>query len=722
MAGVYTIPAEDDFFRELAIALWQEVKAPEELSRYLLLLPTRHNARDLQEIFLELAGGNPVLPPCIIPLSEGEENDLRFYEEAELAIPPAIDRLSRQWQLAALIGAQRRHSGAPPLSLAVMLDLAYDLGGLLDQLEQQGATLGDIQKLVPEDLAEHWQRTVDFLNLLQTAWPEKLKAQNLLNPAERHNRLLRSQAASWAENPPSFPIIAAGAMGLEPAIADMLAVIAKLPTGRVVLPGLDQGMDQESWEAVGPLHPHYALKNLLQRLEIGRDKVKPWAGKKPASARAILWREVMRPAEVSDGWQRLKDKVEFTGLQLLECATPEEEAALIALLMREEREKNESATAALVTANRDLALRVIAQLKRWGIDVEDGAGQNFAATPLGQFLAGTSLLFAGEIEIADVLSVLKHPLCRMGRPKGAVAAIAQNMEKEVLRIKGAPKTLDLLLEDASLAEDQRRLLSQLLEWRGALAERYSLAAMVKRHLDFVTKLAATDQAPGGQILWLGSAGEAASEFFTKLPDERSLDQKIDAEDYAAVLPLLWQRLNLREPLSPNRLFVWGLAEARLKRARRMILGGLNENSWPDAPDSGPWLNRAMRKKTGLPDIDCKIGLAAHDFIMAAQGNEVFLTRSLREGGRPAAPSRWLQRLKAVAKAAGAEQELQQESGKYFSWLRQLDEAPLNPRPSPMPKPPLAARPKKLSVSEIELWMRDPYALYARKILNIKPLP
>jgi ATP-dependent helicase/nuclease subunit B len=42
-------------------------------------------------------------------------------------------------------------------------------------------------------------------------------------------------------------------------------------------------------------------------------------------------------------------------------------------------------------------------------------------------------------------------------------------------------------------------------------------------------------------------------------------------------------------------------------------------------------------------------------------------------------------------------------------------------PQPMPKPPRAARPTRLSVTAIEDWLRDPYTIYARHILKLSPL-
>ena len=40
---------------------------------------------------------------------------------------------------------------------------------------------------------------------------------------------------------------------------------------------------------------------------------------------------------------------------------------------------------------------------------------------------------------------------------------------------------------------------------------------------------------------------------------------------------------------------------------------------------------------------------------------------------------------------------------------------------PTPRPPVAARPRHLSVTEIETWMRDPYQIYARHILGLRAL-
>ncbi|WP_186812887.1 PD-(D/E)XK nuclease family protein, partial [Acetobacter oeni] len=86
---------------------------------------------------------------------------------------------------------------------------------------------------------------------------------------------------------------------------------------------------------------------------------------------------------------------------------------------------------------------------------------------------------------------------------------------------------------------------------------------------------------------------------------------------------------------------------------------------------------------------------------------------------PAVPARWLVRLDAFL--AGRGQSLPDHPAQ--SWLKQLDRpdgAPVAATP-PAPRPPLSRRPRRLSVTEIETWIRDPYAIYARHVLKLRPL-
>ena len=104
-----------------------------------------------------------------------------------------------------------------------------------------------------------------------------------------------------------------------------------------------------------------------------------------ACARRVwLIGEALRPAATTDMWRRLPAQPADTldGLSRYDCASPQEEAVTIALLLRRKLE-TPGATAALVTPDRELARRVAAELRRWDIDIDDSAGSplNRTITP-----------------------------------------------------------------------------------------------------------------------------------------------------------------------------------------------------------------------------------------------------------------------------------------------------------------------------------------------------
>ena len=179
------------------------------------------------------------------------------------------------------------------------------------------------------------------------------------------------------------------------------------------------------------------------------------------------------------------------------------------------------------------------------------------------------------------------------------------------------------------------------------------------------------------------------------------------------------------------LQILGPLEARMLEADTIILGGLNEGIWPAHPAPHPILSRGMRRQIGLTAPERRFGLAAHDFATLAAKPNAILTRSGRTADGPSVMSRWLWRLKTLALGAlgdQVDQALKPEQP-YLEWARLLDKAPEIPAPAqqPAPRPPLDARwpedknGRRLSVTQIQTLIRDPYSIYAKKILGLNPL-
>ncbi|HEX6110906.1 MAG TPA: hypothetical protein VFZ10_01275, partial [Geminicoccaceae bacterium] len=372
MPGVATIPAGVPFVEALAAGLLAEVAtAPQTLAGALILLPTRRACRLLAEALLRRSSSQALLLPRIQPLGEIDADEVLVESALECAVPSAIAPVRRQLLLARLF----ERSG---WSIIHALRLAEELAALLDELQTERVALGALARLVPDHLAEHWQRNRDVLAVIADAWPRLLAEEGALDPAERRHRLLTELAAQWRAAAPERRIVAAGSTGSIAATRGLLRVVASLPRGTVVLPGLDRDMDEASWRVLTPAHPQYGLKQLLDALDAARAAVGQWpapgvAGSDPARAR--LLGEAMRPAATITAWQRLPPPppAATEGLVIEQHPDLPAEALALALRLRAALEVPER-TAALVTRDRQLARRVAAELRRWGIEIDDSAG------------------------------------------------------------------------------------------------------------------------------------------------------------------------------------------------------------------------------------------------------------------------------------------------------------------------------------------------------------
>ena len=736
--AIYTIPPEQPFLDTLVAGLMRRAgTAPLALAGMTVLLPTRRAARSLREAFLRAGEGAAMLLPRMLPVGDLDPEELALLpDETEgggegFEIPPAVPELRRRLLLTQLVRRQAEAKGAP-IALGQAAPLARELARFLDEVHAEGCDLAKLDELAPGELAAHWQDVVKFLDILRVHWPEILSSLGCLDPGARRNRLLEAQAEAWRRKPPRGPVIAAGITGGVPAVAALMKVVAHLPQGAVVLPGLDTAADGAMWELLlaDPAHPQHVMAKFLDSLGVEREAVEPWHHASAMPPRARLLREALAPAALTHRWRFIAgvDASALKGLRRLDCAGPQEEAGAIALLLREALEEP-GRTAALVTPDRDLARRVGAELRRWDIDIDDSAGLPLNRTPPGVFLRLVLDLAAERWAPLPLLAVLKHPLCTSGLPAGAIRERVRALEQAALRgarpKPGAEGLRELLsTERGPLHALVDRIDAATAPLIAALAaEKADLATVVAAHIACCESLAESDEEAGAARLWREPAGEAAALFLNELLQEAQGFPAFRGGEYPALFESLLAGPVVRPPYGRHpRLFIWGLLEARLQQADLIVLGGLNEGVWPAAIGSDPWLSRPMRQSFGLPPPERRIGAAAHDFALALGAGEVVMTRAARVEGAPTVPSRWLLRLDTVLRAAGVENHLAADVAP-LDWQAKLDEPAGPPRPAvaPAPSPPFEARPRKLSITEIETWRRDPYAIYARHVLRLKAL-
>ena len=724
-----TLPANSAFLDTVARRWLAAGHAPGE---GLILLPTRRAARELAEAFLRVSDGKPMLLPRITALGALDEAPLAL--TGALALPPAIDETRRLAELARMIAPLARKMGGGGRADQTWA-LARELARLMDDAER--AEVPDLHAalrgLADGAMAEHWAITLEFLDIVTLAWPLFLQAEGLLNPQARAVALLRAQASAWQDAPPDFPVWIAGATGGIPAVAALVKVVAtRLDRGLVILPGLcaeePQGWDES--------HPQAGLLDLLRQIDATMGDVDRWDATRTApDGRLKLLEQALLPAKSLSDW-REKAGIDTNNLSLLETDEPQHEALAIALILRDALE-TPGKRAALITPDRQLATRVAAELLRFGVVADDSAGEPLGHTPPAVFLRLLAAALDAELSPVALLAVLKHPLAGLGLSQAACRHLAREIERRALRGPKPPPGLGGLRRAlGSKVSDEARALLDALE--SGIAPMLRLIATGREHspqalltalIECAETLAATDTQSGPSRLWAGEEGEALAETLAAAIAvlDRLQDQAVSV--LPGLLDVLLESVAVRgrralrgreeSGLHP-RIFIWGLLEARLQSVDVAVLGGLVEGVWPPATDPGPWLNRQMRTKIGLRSPEEAVGQAAHDFLtLAASADVAVLSCPRRRDNAPAVPARWLTRLAAYMEGQNKKLALHPAA----HWAKLLDQPAGEAKPvlAPRPKPPVVRRPRKLSVTDIGVWLSDPYAIYAKHILRLTKL-
>lgn len=728
MSGVSTIPPDLCFVTTLASGLWARAKGdPLALASLTIYLPTRRACRALRDAFLRVTMAKASLLPRLQPLGDVDEVELDFAGAGSLeGIPPAIASLRRQMLLTQLV---QKKDPALPLDQAV--SLAATLGALLDQAQTEGCDFAALSRLVREDYAKHWQETLLFLEIITKEWPSLLKGEGCLDPAARRDAILDAQAAQWRMTPPSQGVIAAGSTGSIPAVGRLMAVIAALPKGEVILPGLDLDLEETAWQEIDDTHPQATMKHWLEQAKVKRADVEVWQGvSSPRRDRVRLAREALLPAKVTERWRHLTSgdmPPEATqGVERLDLDHHREEADVIAVRLRAALEE-EGVTAALVTPDRVLASRVAAALGRWGIAANDSAGAPLSQWRVGSFLIDCLAAASPESSPVDYLALLKHPLAAAGIDLAQCRHRARLVELKVWRgvrlaggWKGAAEALKKEEPDTAawLVQIEQTFEAMTKNWTALR----SLEEHRQAHIALAEALAATDSQAGGERLWRGDDGEAAVAWLDEWQSSCAGFPRVTGADYARLFRALIGQVTVRPAFGQHpRLSILGPLEARLLHHDLVILGGLNEGTWPPAPPVDPWLSRPMKRDFGLSSPERRVGLSAHDFAQLFCAERVLLTRARRVGGSPTVPSRFLLQLETTLQAARGDGAMAMETP-WRAWAAALDRPEdVKPMSEPLPRPPVDLRPKTLSVTEISTWMRNPYAIYAKHVLGLRKL-
>jgi len=750
--NLFSIPPGAPFLKTFVEALYNgeivdgfypRADDPLALSTVQIYVPTRRAARALRSTLVEHSLVSSSFLPKIRPLGDVDDDEFFFAigDDQRLILEQPIEPIERLLLLARLIKPWRENlpshirvmfgtdNVAIPASTADAIWLASDLAALMDEIDTEEADWANLDEMMPDDVAEWWQVTLDFLKIIGQNWPNIMRERFLVSPAQWRNSALKRQRELLERQPNPTPIIALGSTGSIPATAALLKAIAHLPKGAVVFPGLDRDLDEQSWnklqtinnDAVAFAHPQFGLYKLLKAIGAERASVKGLGFlNETKRKRELIVSEALRPAETTDRWLA----IERTGLEaamenvcLIEAANEREEALAVAIALRQAIEDPQK-TAALVTNDRNLARRVSAELRRFGIVANDSGGEPLTQTPqVALIRLMLSCIFKPGDPVA-FLALLKHPLAHLSMKR---QKLRQRVEQfELLVLRGGTGRINI-------SECCQFVEARIKHWTdGAVDARKDLSDelltefrdLAHRIVDAITPLI---ELSGMSNLTICQASEATIACFENIgrDDNKSLAALYESEigqTFIVVMrslltdqsgltfrpdewPQIFDALLARATIKPKpgghpRLTIWGALESRLQTVDTIVIGGGNEGSLPPISSNDPFMSRPMKATISLAPPELRVGLAAHDFQMAMGMDNVILSR-----------------------------DAMRKRGQVYSHLARMidqrDDRPFVGQPNPVP--PLELRPNHFSVTEIETLRRDPYAIYAKKILHLKPL-
>jgi ATP-dependent helicase/nuclease subunit B len=739
--SLFTLPFGQDICGTTVDAIFDRVgDDPLALSEALVLLPNNRAIKSMTEAFVRRAQPGLLLPRLVaigdLALDEALGPLLDPMDNAQ-SIDPVIEPMQRLMLLAKLITKHRAASG-DPVNPNEALRLARYLGEVIDELEIEKIRFGRFDEIKPEeDMAGHWQSSYGQLLAMLPEYHAELERLERLGPAARRNHLLDRLSKQLQDTPPQGLVVASGISTAAPAIAHLLKRIALLPNAMVVMPSIDLEMSGAEWDELGPHdrlegevkaraahenHPQFHLKLLLNRMGFGREEVQRIGDKLGPSVQAIA--DIFCLPTATAEWRELpRIRKQLPHVRFMLSEDSSEEARAIAILLRASLEQPEQ-RAALVTPDREIAVRVAAQLRRWGISVDDSAGTPILQTPEGMLIMALADGLANKFSPVSLLAIAKHPLV--------------HKDDERLEWLEQVRQLDLVLRgpNSGIGFDAvaNRIADYLSDKRNtdsgvetALLVFWQSFAEILKAFDAASKGSFADVTGALQNLasvltkdgiWKGATGRQLAIFFEELAAcDTSAIGKVERAAVPAIFTELLSGQVVRPPYGGHpRVAIYGLLEARLQQVDLLICAGLNEGSWPQLPQPDPWLAPRIRRNLHLAAPERNIGLSAHDLATALGAREVVLSRAKRDRSGPSVASRFLLRIQAYLGDGLASES---DAIEFARLLEKPAELRKVLKPAIMPN--AEQRKVGLSVTDFDKLMADPYAFYASKILRLKTL-
>lgn len=691
--NVFQIDSSENFLDQLIDGIKSRFH-PEEISKLLIILPSQRSCRLLEKKLIQASGRDSLVLPKIIPVGSLQDTlEFEIYEKLK-NIPNSLGIIEAKFLLSSLIRKETTN-----LSQKELIEISSGLLRLVSKFEKEDKDISHIKNTMLGDVPEHVEQMVGYLKLISTSWPKKLSSINKTTPITRRNLFIKALSEKWKSSTPNYPVIIAGSTGSFSTTRILIKTISDMPQGNVILQGVSDIHGKPSETS-----PAFQLNRLLDFLEKSPNEIKYWT---TSLEKQNILANILLDKNTNDS--------NIENMEYIECESSYEEALLISIKIRELLAKQYS-NIGVVTSNKSLRHKIQNLLKTWNIYAELSDGKALTSTDHFTLLINIFRASYNRFSPESLLNVIKNHLCT-SFPND----LASDLEIKYLR--GIRKYRDLahltaIIKDAQdVVEALEGLSKNYIALESIIEKKY---ASIKEILQAL--LSTAESLSEKTILWHSEIGNEVyttlHELISELPDS-----KIYIGEFENIIKNLLAEKNIFiSNESEPKVQILTPIESRLLDFDYLIISSLNEKYWPEHPEIDPWISASSYTNLGFPGKQVKVGQSARDLLLLIQNKNILMTRSANENNTPQVTSRWITKIETWAKTKGLLDKIKPQNHYLKDWARKLNRPDIfSQTVKPEPKPPADLRPTTLSVTQIEKLMRDPYSVYAKKILNLKPL-
>lgn len=711
--NIFNIKSNYNFLPSLVSWVLENYPDPLLLTNVTILLPSQRLVREIKKVFLEQSHNSAIILPKIMAL-EDVDGDVSYNNLLSVNNTQKHDPIHYQLLLIEEIKKwqQKTHFFGKHLGSSTLIEIAYNLQTFLDEIDKEQLDLDNLIDLEEYELADHKQKILEFLRHFGSNWRNILIKNNLYSQASYRNYMLDSYANHIKTT--NHPIIAAGSTGSIKATANLLKTISELENGKIILFGLDQNLSEEIWQKIDEKHGQFMLKKLLTKINISRNNIKEIAYQNfQQSDNSInqLNSLINLPAEYSHYWSQTAVSEQFANLQAITVKNNSDQAKIIAIILRKALEEPHK-KAALISNDRNLIAQVKTNLDRWDINIDDSGINNLSESNLANYLFLISEFLSNDFSVINLLAILKHPFIKVGDKKYLTI-----FELEILRDVVSFESF----KDLSNFIAERNQI-ELFHWLQEIIKIFQVAQKEfnKKNNDFKILLTTHIECASKLMASNIATHEEFAEFYSDATNEM-INFDIEPKSYNHLLNNLLKNYQFGSLLANGKKFhprlqILSTIEARLLNHDLTIISDLCEGDFP-SKTTDDWLGNKIRTDFGLPSLNKNIGVAAYDFSNYLGGKEVILTYPQSKNNSPTLKSRFLLKLETILKI----NYHQIADGKYYQQLLKLSTQGQSKQSINRPSPVVKKTIDRLSTTDVSKFLRDPYYLYAKRILRLKPL-